>query len=262
VSQADRVAVVITTHNSERFLEATLISIDTQDLEPDIRIAIDDVSADATCALLKDHGFEVQAATTTTRDSPTRIAQNFHQGLRMAQAAGAELVILGDHDDVWHVDRIRRQVDRLHADPQIAMLASDGFLIDEHGAAVPGTIRSTFPVPANFDSLLLHKRLAYAARHSIATGGASALRPALMPDWSVPPGWLHDRWWSLATLRADRFRLDPNAVIDYRVSGDQQVGLDSGDQDSPGRWLRSKARTLGTTAKRVRDASGLVRGSL
>jgi len=262
VKQADRLAAVIATHNSERFLEATLVSIQGQELEPDIRIAIDDLSADATRALLKDHGFEVQAATTTTRDSATRIAQNFHQGLRSARAAGADIVILGDHDDLWHPDRIRHQVDRLHDDPQIAMLASDGFLIDEHGAAVPGTIRSTFPVPVDFDSLPLRKRLAYAARHSIATGGASALRPALMTDWSVPPGWLHDRWWSLATLRAGRFRCDTSAVIDYRVFDEQQVGLNSGDQDSLGHWLRGKARTLGTTAKRVRDASGLVKGSV
>ena len=262
MSQTDCVAAVIATHNSERFLEATLASIQAQELGPDIRIAIDDFSTDDTRSLLKDHGFEVHAATTTARDSATRIAQNFHQGLRTAQAANADIVILGDHDDLWHVDRNRQQVDLLGEHPQIAMLASDGFLIDEHGAAVPGTIRSTFPVSADFDSLPLRKRLAYAARHSIATGGASALRPALMTDWSVPPGWLHDRWWSLATLRADRFRLDPTAVIDYRVSDDQQVGLDSRDQDSPGRWFRGKARTLGTTTKRVRDASGLVRGSL
>jgi len=262
VSQADRVAAVIATHNSDRFLEATLASIQAQELGPDIRIAIDDFSTDATRTLLGDHGFEVQTTTSAARDGATRIAQNFHQGLRTAQAAGADIVILGDHDDLWHADRIRHQVDRLHDDPQVAMLASDGFLIDEHGAAVPGTIRSTFPVPDDFDSLPLRKRLAYAARHSIATGGASALRPALMTDWSVPPGWLHDRWWSLASLRVDRFRLDPTAAIDYRVSDDQQVGLDSGDQDSPGRWLRGKARNLGTTAKRVRDASGLVRGSV
>ena len=259
MSQADRVAVVIATHNSERFLEDTLASIQAQKLRPDIHIAIDDFSTDATRTLLNDHGFEVQAATSTARDSATRIAQNFHQGVRTAQAAGADIVILGDHDDLWHTDRIRHQVNRLHADPRIAMLASDGFLIDEHGAAVPGTIRSTFPVPADFDSLTLRKRLAYAARHSIATGGASALRPALMTDWSVPPGWLHDRWWSLATLRADRFRLDPTAVIDYRAFDDQQVGLDDAMQRQPFRWTLAKARDATRSGRRVRDLARLAR---
>jgi len=261
MSRLDCVAVVIVTHNSQRFLKATLASIQDQELEPDIRIAIDDHSVDATCDLLTEYGFDVRAVTTTAVDRSTRIAQNFHQGLLAAQAASADIVILGDHDDLWHIDRIRHQVDLLREDPRIAMLASDGFLIDEHGAAVPGTIRTTFPVPLDFDSLPLRKRLTYAARHSIATGGASALRPAFLTDWSVPPGWLHDRWWSITTLRADRFRVDSTAVIDYRLSHDQEVGLDSRDQESPSRWLRGKARSLGTAAKRVRDASELVRRS-
>ena len=261
MSQPLGVAAVLVTHNSERFLETTLASIDAQEHPPDIRIAVDDFSADSTRVLLTEHEFEVGMATTTAADRSTRIASNFHQGLRMAQAAGADIVILGDHDDLWHNDRIRHQVDLLREDPRIAMLASEGFLIDEHGAAVPGTIRTTFPVPTDFDSLPLRKRLTYVARHSIATGGASALRPALLTDWSVPPGWLHDRWWSITTLRADLFRVDSTAVIDYRLSHDQQVGLDVRDQESPSRWLRGKARSLGTTAKRVRDASELVRRS-
>lgn len=254
-----RIAAVIVTCNSERFLEPTLASIDAQEMQPNVRIAVDDFSTDDTRELLVMHGFAIHDSTTTALDRSTRIAQNFHQGVRTAQATGADIVILGDHDDLWHVDRIRHQVDRLREDPHIAMLASDGFLIDEHGTAVPGTIRGTFPVPVDFDSMPLRRRLSYAARHSIATGGASAVRPAALADWSVPTGWLHDRWWSLATLRAGRFRSDCAAVIDYRLSDDQQVGLDSRDQESPVRWLRGRARHLGTTVRRVRDASGLAR---
>lgn len=253
------IGAVLVTHNSQRYLPETLASIENQTQAADITIAIDDSSTDETRAVLDNHGFTVHRATTSAQDVTTRIAQNFQQGVRSAVAAGADLVILGDHDDIWHRTRIEHQVGILEQRPVTALLASDGFLIDEHGAAVPGTIRSTFPVPDDFTEQPLRSQIAYAMSHSIATGGACALRPSAMPDWVVPAGWLHDRWWSLAALRARRFALDATPVIDYRLSPDQQVGLDTADQGDGKRWLRSKIKHLGRTTARAKDLSRLAR---
>lgn len=254
------VAVVLVTHDASAFLEPTLASIAAQTQPADVLVAVDDNSVDGTVELLTANGFEVHRATTSVTDTTTRIAQNFHQGLRLAQQANADIAILGDHDDLWHRDRIAHQMDLLERFPHVAMLASDGYLIDVYGAAVPGTIRTNFPIPADFNDLDKRSKLAYALRHSIATGGASALRLQALRDWSVPTGWLHDRWWSLAAVRADRFRSDTTAVIDYRLSPDQQVGLDTADQGARSRWLLGKARRLRTTARRARDISSLARG--
>ena len=259
MSTPPRVAAVLITHDSAEYLEQTLASVDQQTHPADPRIAVDDYSTDTTIDVLTRYGFDVHIATTSAIDITTRIAQNFQQGLRLAQQAQADIVILGDHDDVWHRDRIEHQVDLLQRHPNVAMLASDGFLIDAHGAAVPGTIRSHFPIPADFNDRNLRQQIAYALRHSIATGGACALRPASLQHWSGPPGWLHDRWWSLTALRAGRFLADPTAVIDYRLSEDQEVGLDTGDQQAPARWLLGKARHLGSTAKRATNLARLTR---
>ena len=255
MSSQPRVAAVIVTHNSENFLGQTLRSIEDQSHPAQIRIAVDDHSSDATSELLSHGGFTVVRATSAADDITTRIAQNFHQALREAVEQGADLVVIGDHDDVWHRDRIEYQVALLQQHTHIAMLASDGFLIDQHGAAVPGTIRSNFPVPSDFNSRTTSAQLRYALRHSIATGGACALRPAALSDWAIPAGWLHDRWWSLVALRAGRLWWDPSPVIDYRVSSSQQVGLDTAQQQAPGRWLVGKAQRFGSSASRVRDLS-------
>ena len=255
-----RVAAVLVTHNSDDFLEKTLDSIDAQSRLPDLRIAVDDLSTDSTVDALVGRGFQTSLATTSATDTVTRISQNFQQALRLAVSAGADLVILGDHDDVWHRDRIKHQFGVLMRHPDIAMLASDGFLIDAQGAAVAGTLRSHFPIPANFNTLKPRDQIAYSIRHSIATGGACALRPAAMQDWAVPVGWLHDRWWSLATLRAGRFLADSTAVVDYRLSPDQEVGLGNADQDFATRWLLGKARNARTSLRRARDISRLARG--
>lgn len=253
------VAALLVTKNSTAHLKETLESIRGQSRSPDFLIAIDDGSADDTVDQLHAVGFDVRISTSTATDVSTRIAQNFVHGVRVAQQQGAELVVLGDHDDVWHPGRIEHQSSIIEADPSIAMVASDGFLIDENGVALPGTIRSTFPVPEDFALWTMRQQMRYALRHSIATGGASALRPARLSHWAVPPGWLHDRWWSLASLRKQAFNTDPTAVIDYRVTPDQQVGLDTAGQDNSRMWWMSRARDLGHSAGRTKDIAKLLR---
>jgi len=104
------IAALLVTHNSEGFISQTLASIANQSQQPDIRIAIDDHSTDDTRQLLLQHGFTVIESRSTSNDTTTRIAQNFVQGVNAAQQAGAVTVILGDHDDTWHPDRIKHQV--------------------------------------------------------------------------------------------------------------------------------------------------------
>ena len=67
-------------------------------------------------------------STTTSTDVTTRIAQNFVQGVRAC--AAADLVVLGDHDDVWHPSRVAHQVGMLGVWARAAMVASDGVLVD------------------------------------------------------------------------------------------------------------------------------------
>lgn len=251
------VAAVLVTCNAEPYLEDTVASLVQQTRTADLLLAVDDHSRDGTRTSLLASGFHVEMATTTASDPRTRIAQNFHQALRVAAERGAEIVVLGDHDDIWHPDRVAHQVDALQQQPWTALVASDGFLIDEHGAAIPGTIRRHFPIPDDFNVRSRAQQLAYATRHSVATGGACALRLAALADWSVPPGWLHDRWWSLVALRAGAFYADITPVIDYRISGGQEVGLDTAHQESRGRWVLAKARSAGTTAARARDLARL-----
>ena len=260
MTDAVGVAVVIVTRNSQRFLEQTLASIDQQTRPADFRIAVDDYSSDSSPKLLESSGFSVTRATSSHVDVHTRIAQNFLQGLRIAVGAGADMVVLGDHDDVWHSDRIERQREVLLGGPSAAMVASDGFLIDQHGAALPGTIRQSFPVPGDFPTWTPRKQWAYALRHSLATGGSSAIRPAAFDDWSVPAGWLHDRWWSLVALRHQALIIDERAVIDYRLSDRQEIGLNTAGQEASHRWYARQLSNALRTSQRAADLTRLVRG--
>ena len=256
-----RTAAVLVTSNSSRWLEPTLASVLAQERQPDDIVIIDDRSTDDTQSIIErlaGRRARVVPAQSTAPDLSTRIAANFRQGLQ--EVRDCDVAVLGDHDDVWHPGRIAHQAEALEVWSDVTMLASDGRLIDMFGNVVPGSLRSAFPVPSDFNDLRPAQQMRSVIRRSIATGGASAVRPAAFVDVAIPAGWLHDRWWSLVATAREAMRLDDTAVIDYRISPGQEVGLDRGHQArSPLDRLRAGAGQLGTTAGRLRDLQQLAR---
>ena len=233
------IAVVLVTHDSQGFLPELLASIDRQTLQPEIKLAVDDNSTDSTVELLTNNGFTVIPAQSGEDNITTRIAQNFVQVVTAATVAGADTVIIGDHSEI------------LRTHEQVSMLASNGRTPD-------GNLRTTFPVPENFNQLDAKEKWRYVAKHSIATGGASAIAPNRISTLAVPTGWLHDRWWSLRAVREGSMWVDPELVIDYRVSPDQQVGLDTAGQGNTASWFGRKLRNLPETGRKMKDISQLI----
>lgn len=258
-----RIAAVLVTSNSARWLEPTLTSVLTQERQPDEIVIIDDRSTDDTPTIIErvaGRRARVVPARATTADLSTRIAANFQQGLQ--EVRDCDIAVLGDHDDIWHADRIAHQAEALEVWSNVTMLASNGRLIDMFGNVVPGSLRSAFPVPTDFNDLPPGRQMRAVIRRSIATGGASAVRPAVFADVAIPAGWLHDRWWSLVATAREGMRLDESAVIDYRVSPGQEVGLDRGHQArSSLDRLRAGVGQWGTTAIRLRDLHQLARSA-
>ncbi len=257
--QRSPVVGVLVTHNSQEFLPELLDSISNQSQTLDQLIVIDDNSTDSTRNILSEHGIIAIRSTTTATDLSTRIASNFLQGVR--HAPPGSIVILGDHDDTWLLNRVEHQARLMWDFPQAAMLASDGYTTN---STTPNnhTLRSTFPVPANWSGLTKRQQFTYALKHSIATGGASAVRPSRLPA-TIPAGWLHDRWWSLAAISENAMVLDSEPVINYRIFPDQQVGLDTQAQNKNTKdWVTHHVGNTGRSIKRSADLVLLFTGRL
>ena len=254
-----RVAAVLVTSNSERWLEQTLASVVAQTRQPDEIVIIDDRSTDGTRDIIErtlGDRARVHVSRASSTDLTTRIAGNFREGLKAAR--GCDIAVLGDHDDVWHADRIAHQVELMEVWAESAMLASDGSLVDVFGNPVPGTLRDTFPVPRDFNELSPADQMRAVIRRSVATGGASAVRPSVFADLDIPEGWLHDRWWSLVAASREELRLNDETVIDYRISPGQEVGLNRGHQArSVLERAGEGAKAAGSTAQRMRDLQAL-----
>lgn len=248
-----RVAALLVTRDAEAWLPALLAGVAGQSWPVDRLVVVDDGSRDGTRDLLAQSGAEVISAVSTETDRVTRIAQNFVQGVRAC--SDVDVVVLGDHDDVWHVDRVAHQAGLLGRVPSALLAAGDGRLVDDAGLPVGGTLRSAFPLPVDWAKRSPAQRMAAALRVSVATGGASALRPGAFPTLEVPPGWLHDRWWSLVALARDGLLTDDEVVIDYRVQSGQQVGLDRAAQADGGAVGRVSAlmHDAGRSWRKARD---------
>jgi glycosyltransferase involved in cell wall biosynthesis len=247
-----RVGVVLVTHNSQEWVETLLQSVGAQSRPADRIVVVDDASVDATRDALAAFSVEVVDATTKARDINERIAGNFVQGVRACD--DCDLIALGDHDDVWHPERLARQSAILQAQPQALMVASDGLIVDADGSATGQTLRNAFPVPAEWFDWDNAERMRFVLKHSVATGGASMIRPAAFPDIDVPDAWLHDRWWSMVATARGGMIIDTEPVIDYRISTGQRVGLDTGGQARSGLSRGAvHARQSGRTARKLRD---------
>lgn len=256
----NRIAAVIVTHNAEPWIEATLASILAQTRQPDEIVVIDDASTDTTREIVsRVLGSQVRVvpSTATSDDTYTRIAHNFRQGL--LEVAACDIAVLSDHDDVWHADRVAHQGALLDQHPDVSLLASDGRIVDETGRPLGGTLRDTFRVPGDINELGAEDRMRVVLRKSVATGGASAVRPVAFTGVLIPPGWLHDRWWSLVAAAREELLIDDTIVLDYRVSPAQEVGLDTGHQGQAvlGRMMGA-AGGLRTTMNKLEDIRNLL----
>ena len=252
-------AAVLVTHNSARWIAETVRSVLDQETPVDRIVVVDDHSTDNTLAIIGEYAsgrsVEFLASGCTATDVHTRIASNFVQGVRGSEA---ELVFLGDHDDVWHRHRVSSQLQALRDNPDVALLASDGRVIHDDIGPTPRTLRDAFPVPVDFGQWRTSQQFAYVVRHSVATGGACALRPSAFDELNVPAGWLHDRWWSLWAAAHSALMIDPTIVIDYRLSAGQQIGLDTGAQHAGApAWLMHHARQAVRSARRAVDLAPL-----
>ena len=233
-----RIGVVLVTHNSSQWISSTLDSISTQTLPPTSIVVIDDHSVDDTRHLVghwassrMDPSTSLVWATSTAADEPswTRIARNFTQGVRAL--ADMDVVALGDHDDLWLPQRLQVQ-SQLMSQVDGMFLAGNGVVQDSES-----TLFEVFGVPADAGVWGARTLLRHLLRFSIATGGASMIRPSALLSNSqfVPPrGWLHDRWWSLLAASQGRLLVSQEPVIRYRLSPDQSIGLDRGRQGKRG----------------------------
>jgi glycosyltransferase involved in cell wall biosynthesis len=135
------VSIVIPAFNAERTLEETAASALASSYPHIELIIVDDGSTDATAEI---------ARSLAARDRRVRLVQRSNGGLPAALNTGfsearADYVARLDADDVWHPDKLARQMALARRDPDAAFIYTFFRYIDEQGMVVRDGPAPRFP---------------------------------------------------------------------------------------------------------------------
>lgn len=200
------VSVVIPTRGRPELLRETLATIVAQDYAGPMEILVvhDREEADATLAELGREGRPVSAI---TNDGTPGLAGARNCGVRHTSG---EIVASCDDDDLWHPEKIRRQVERLEADPRLLAVGTGiRLLMGDRDVDWPGSQELV-----SHDRLLenrvkeLHSSTLAIRRRAFAKAGEY--------DEQLPHGYGEDYDWLLRASRVGRVGVVTEVLADIR----------------------------------------------
>jgi glycosyltransferase involved in cell wall biosynthesis len=101
------ISCIVPVYNGERYLGETLDSIFAQTYQPLEIIVVDDGSTDGTATVAASYGQRVRYLCQTNQGKAAARNRGFG-------AAQSEFIAFIDADDLWHPEKLTRQITRLH----------------------------------------------------------------------------------------------------------------------------------------------------
>jgi rhamnosyltransferase len=222
------VYIVLATRNAGPFLAEQLASIQAQSHRAWRLLVRDDRSHDQTVeTLLAAARRDPRIELLSDFDGALGINANFGRLLETARARGARHLLLADQDDVWHPEKIARQV--------AALAAAEDRLGDRvpllvHGdlEVVDAELRTIHPSFLAFMGLKHEPRrpLATLCAQNFVTGCAAAFNRALLyaalpvPTQAV----CHDWWLALVAAATGQLLFDRAKLTRHRQHGRNAIG--------------------------------------
>ncbi|MFN8345557.1 MAG: glycosyltransferase family 2 protein [Spirosomataceae bacterium] len=227
MSEKVLISVALCTYNGERFLGEQLESLARQSRLPDELVVVDDGSTDGTVAVLENFArtspFPVRIQ---LNQSTLGVTKNFEKAL--TQCLG-ELLFLCDQDDLWETEKIARMAAFLQQTPQVNVVFSDAFLVDEKAAFLPHRLWDAVQLqPAQLEQWRQGKSIKLMLLGNRVAGCTMALRKSFLdqlpPFPTDIPEFLHDTWIALVASVLNEIQFIDLPLVKYRQHPAQQVG--------------------------------------
>lgn len=221
--------MVLCTHNGAEYVGQQVRSILAQDPQPDELVLGDDASADNTVAIVEDLIAQHSAAgghvelVVIRHDPALGVVANFADALDRARG---DLIALSDQDDVWHVGKLAAMTAAFDADPALLLVHTDARLVDALGTPLGMTVLEALEITSGERSGLERgDAFSTLLRRNLVTGATAVIRRELLSMAApFPSGWVHDEWLAAVAAAVGTLRLLPEALIDYRQHGSNQIG--------------------------------------
>jgi len=123
------VTVIIPSYNREKYIRATIDSVLSQTYRNLEIVVVDDGSIDRSMEILNSYKDPIRIL---EHEGRANRGQSASINLAMGCTSGEYVAIL-DSDDVWTIDKIKKQVEWLEKHPEIGIVYGNGHAIDESG---------------------------------------------------------------------------------------------------------------------------------
>lgn len=148
------VSVIIPTYNCSEFIAETVESVANQTFQSYECILIDDLSSDNTIdkieELIKIYGPKFSLIESQYNSGGPATPRN--KGIEMAKG---KYICFLDADDIWHKDKLLRQVSFLKNNPDVELVATETTLIDKNSETIPKSKIKTILRYLNFKNRIL-----------------------------------------------------------------------------------------------------------
>jgi glycosyltransferase involved in cell wall biosynthesis len=220
-----RISVALCTYNGEKFLKEQIDSILNQSLKVDEIIVCDDISKDNTLSLLEKYSnnnpnlFKIYKNKINLKS-----VKNFEKAISLCSG---DIIFLSDQDDIWLENKVEDYVNYFNNNPNINVLASNGYCIDQDSNVhekyafwdAPQFLRD-LNIDIDYFKIITHVS-------NIATGASMALRKSIVSDILPFPlinNFHHDEWIAMISSLNNSFELLNEKYFYYRIHENQQVG--------------------------------------
>ncbi|WP_175414086.1 glycosyltransferase [Agrococcus sp. SGAir0287] len=247
--------MLLASHDGEQWIEAQLRSILAQ-RDVDVRILVsDDASTDGTRDVVARMAVHDERVVLLPGGTYGSAIANFLHLIREADVSGADAVAFSDQDDVWHLDRLARQLPRLDdADGTsgnvTAVYPRRRVLIEKHH---PQRRLDFVCESAGPGSTFVLSPAAFARVREVATTDAR-VDDAAQHDWLV---------YAIVRAAGMRWTIAEESLLDYRQHGTNVVGANVGVRSALARLRQLRSGAFRADAARVaRIASDVAAGPL
>ena len=199
------ISVVMPARNAEKTIESAICSVFDQTYENFELIIIDDCSSDATAAIIEKYANEKNAIRVYRNDCRKGVAFSRNTGIA---AAKGEWVAFLDSDDLWHKDKLRKQMDFIHETGAVISYTASAFIdFDGHPCE--------YILPAQYK--MSYKDL---LKRNLMSCSSVIVRRDIMAKINMSDGMIHEDYaaW-IQILREIKFVFGLNEpLLTYRIS--------------------------------------------
>ncbi len=254
-----RISVAMATFNGATYLKSQLASLASQTCPPDEIVIVDDCSSDATEEVAKSFADTVKIPVKFVKNLvQLGVTANFEKAMMLCSG---DILFTSDQDDVWLPKKIETMV-REFTDQSALLVVCNASLVDRDLRPLASTLWDSVGFRGlEYTRAMNGQAFEVLTRRNFVAGMAMAIRKSFLETIRpLPKEWVHDGWAALVAAAYEGVRIVPEALVNYRLHGQNAIGVQSftfADKlrlawELPRKALLEKAEQMEVAAERLK----------